>query len=91
MSISSIAGAVAIVLLSVVAVPAQQSITVGPNVQVSKGLASEPHYEISSAPSSTNPIGLCRLRFLPLATGQSSFARGKNRVPIRFLLVLRVD
>ncbi len=49
MSISSLACAVAIALISVAAVPAQQSITVGPNVQVSKGLASDPHFEMQIA------------------------------------------
>lgn len=49
MSLSSIACAVAIALISVAAVPAQQSITVGPNVQISKGLANEPHYEMQIA------------------------------------------
>ncbi len=48
MSISSIACVVAIALLSVAVVPAQ-SITVGPNVQVSKGLASDPHFEMQMA------------------------------------------
>jgi hypothetical protein len=63
MSISSIACAVAITLITAFAVPAQRSIKVGPNVQVSKGLASEPHYEIQIAadPSHAERLLACSM------------------------------
>lgn len=49
MSNSSMSCAVAFVLFCFIVAPAQQSITVGPNVQVSKGLPNDPHFEMQLA------------------------------------------
>jgi hypothetical protein len=63
MSTSSTICAVAIALLAVAAVAAQQSITVGPNVQVSKALANDPHFEmqIAADPSKAGRLIACSM------------------------------
>jgi hypothetical protein len=55
MGISSFARAIAVLVITIVVAQAQESISVGPNVQVSKALGSDPHFEMQIAADPFHP------------------------------------